>query len=546
MRNLNHRGEIQPVNVHEGLNGQHVHRKPGNNNIIHMADDRDRAIRDYSVLIPQAIHPRILETFYNGLNPSTRLIVDASANRALLFKSYNEAHEILERITSKNYQWPSTRQATSYGRIKHGFTPYRFVHCLVVMAQNTTPGVTVTSDTNSTATSTGIGAGEFSTVGIWKLEQKQGDRAVSEYHNEMKYLWQELDLFYEDEWACTTNSVRYLKQIEVDHVHEFLASLNKRLDEVRGRILGKTPFPSIREVFFRSTMRGRNPAANVDSITVHSTPKFEISKRSLKKALSQLADPVHENPQSELEKVKRSLRKVNNPLVENSAFVQSEFEIEKQNHSLDKLPTSSICHEGLEWSLRYLGEKMKKKTTLKQSKLPKVEAMPNLVEMNEMSDVPPSDLAADEKVDVLTKKECVENELQSSPSLPSYIAATESAKAKLRLQGSSRSSEDGAEKNSGTGQSSNSTVIGGHRSLDIGVYFIKADAGQFSSLMFNGTQANALIVMTGQATVNEPLNNHKRPSPSNSSWNEGPNKRVMEARNASADMASSAPVVKVS
>ncbi|GAY65511.1 hypothetical protein CUMW_241690 [Citrus unshiu] len=132
------------------------------------------------------------------------------------------------------------------------------------------------------------------------------------------------------------------------------------------------------------------------SITVHSTPKFEISKRSLKKALSQLADPVHENPQSELEKVKRSLRKVNNPLVENSAFVQSEFEIEKQNHSLDKLPTSSICHEGLEWSLRYLGEKMKKKTTLKQSKLPKVEAMPNLVEMNEMSDVPPSDLAADE------------------------------------------------------------------------------------------------------------------------------------------------------
>ncbi|KAK9199681.1 hypothetical protein WN944_014873 [Citrus x changshan-huyou] len=89
-------------------------------------------------------------------------------------------------------------------------------------------------------------------------------------------------------------------------------------------------------------------------------------------------------------------------------------------------------------------------------------------------------------------------------------------------------------------------VIGGHRSLDIGVYFIKADAGEFSSLMFNGTQANALIVLTGQATVNEPFNNHKRPSPGNSSCNEGPSKRVMEARNASADMASSAPVVKVS
>ena len=51
-----------------------------------------------------------LETFYNGLNPSTTLLVDASANEALLSKSYNEAYEILERIANNNYQWPSTRQ----------------------------------------------------------------------------------------------------------------------------------------------------------------------------------------------------------------------------------------------------------------------------------------------------------------------------------------------------------------------------------------------------------------------------------------------------
>ena len=45
-----------------------------------------------------------------GLNPSTKLMVNASANRALLSKSYNEAYEILERIANNNYQWPSTRQ----------------------------------------------------------------------------------------------------------------------------------------------------------------------------------------------------------------------------------------------------------------------------------------------------------------------------------------------------------------------------------------------------------------------------------------------------
>ena len=56
-----------------------------------------------------------LETFYNGLNSSTRFMVDVSANRALLSKSYNEAYEILEKIANNNYQWPSTRQAAARG-----------------------------------------------------------------------------------------------------------------------------------------------------------------------------------------------------------------------------------------------------------------------------------------------------------------------------------------------------------------------------------------------------------------------------------------------
>ncbi|KAH9681318.1 hypothetical protein KPL71_026936 [Citrus sinensis] len=56
-----------------------------------------------------------LETFYNGLNLSTRLMVDASANGALLLKSYTEAYEILEKIANNNYQWPSARQPTTRG-----------------------------------------------------------------------------------------------------------------------------------------------------------------------------------------------------------------------------------------------------------------------------------------------------------------------------------------------------------------------------------------------------------------------------------------------
>ena len=42
-------------------------------------------------------------------------MVDASANGALLSKSYTEAYEILERIANNNYQWPSTRQPAERG-----------------------------------------------------------------------------------------------------------------------------------------------------------------------------------------------------------------------------------------------------------------------------------------------------------------------------------------------------------------------------------------------------------------------------------------------
>ena len=60
MGNLNPRGEIQPINAQgdqDGQNGQIISEQPANNNIIHIADDRDRAIRDYTVLTAQVINP---------------------------------------------------------------------------------------------------------------------------------------------------------------------------------------------------------------------------------------------------------------------------------------------------------------------------------------------------------------------------------------------------------------------------------------------------------------------------------------------------------
>ena len=82
---------------------------------------------------------------------------------------------------------------------------------------------------------------------MWK--SRQGNRDVTTHYNEIVTLWQELDLFYEDEWDCPTDNVRYKKREENERVYVFLAGLNQELDEVRGHILGRKPLPSIREVF---------------------------------------------------------------------------------------------------------------------------------------------------------------------------------------------------------------------------------------------------------------------------------------------------------
>ena len=50
-----------------------------------------------------------METFYNGLVPPTRLMLDAFVGGALLNKSYAEAYELIESIAANNNQWPIAR-----------------------------------------------------------------------------------------------------------------------------------------------------------------------------------------------------------------------------------------------------------------------------------------------------------------------------------------------------------------------------------------------------------------------------------------------------
>ncbi|XP_020205730.1 protein IQ-DOMAIN 31 isoform X1 [Cajanus cajan] len=249
------------------------------------------------------------------------------------------------------------------------------------------------------------------------------------------------------------------------------------------------------------------PIANFEPVPVQTNPEFEKPKRNFRKIPYQVSDPEQENPQSELEKVKRSLRKIHNPVVENAIQPEVECETPKQHLEIETVIPRHVVSEQV---VITSDEKIKKESTLTISNVPDVEITPRPSANKEASDITKSYLVSVESKtlaetttidrnmshdevknelgnlsetifkdenslltngDFIHKEELTGNESQkptrkasnlaklengedgfkNSPKVPSYMAATESAKAKLRAQGSPRFGQDEIERNSATG-----------------------------------------------------------------------------------------------
>ncbi|KAF5203555.1 Iq-domain [Thalictrum thalictroides] len=262
------------------------------------------------------------------------------------------------------------------------------------------------------------------------------------------------------------------------------------------------------------------PIVNVDNGVANLTFETEKPKRNLRKGPSNPADPIQEHPQNELEKVKRSLRKVSNSIVETDDRLEVETEKPKRsfrkasNSQASDIPEKISCDSAEKVTKSIVAEIDNSKSSPREASCSPPAAiqdtfthdyaekkMPeNVVEIvSKEPDVviSPKPLVADGSVDILqnnlppldlqpsenngkdesilvmnggeiskedqtnndnqktsqrrtsltAKQENPENGLQNSPTLPSYMAATESAKAKLRGQGSPRIDQDAAEKN---------------------------------------------------------------------------------------------------
>ena len=51
----------------------------------------------------------IVQTFYNGLSYTTKMIVNAAAGGALMNKNYTEAYALIEDMIQSHYQWTNER-----------------------------------------------------------------------------------------------------------------------------------------------------------------------------------------------------------------------------------------------------------------------------------------------------------------------------------------------------------------------------------------------------------------------------------------------------
>ncbi|RVW99623.1 hypothetical protein CK203_021454 [Vitis vinifera] len=85
-------------------------------------------------------------------------------------------------------------------------------------------------------------------VKVKTIAAKQGSKTVTEYANQLKALWQELDHYRVIKTKCPEDAAILKDFIEQDRVYDFLVGLNPEFDQVRIQILGKQEVPRVNEV----------------------------------------------------------------------------------------------------------------------------------------------------------------------------------------------------------------------------------------------------------------------------------------------------------
>lgn len=217
----------------------------------------------------------------------------------------------------------------------------------------------------------------------------------------------------------------------------------------------------------------RKGLINGDNGVLGSFESDKLKRNPRKPVNSNPTESAQDQPQTELERVKRNLRKVSASAAEKSETlpekpqpiqsveiavtslpsVVSEQEIvissenlEKSDDVVDKLVSPEISLETKEHDepMNTSYETPIESHSLVENGV-KVESEPTFEDDCKEESSGKEYQKIRKRNSLPAKHEYAENISQNSPALPSYMAATESAKAKLRATGSSKLSEDGVE-----------------------------------------------------------------------------------------------------
>ena len=80
-------------------------------------------------------------------------------------------------------------------------------------------------------------------VKLHQLRQEPG-QSINDYYDQFRFIWDQIDLS-DSTWACLKDAQQYATIRDEFRLYEFLMSLYKDFEPIRGQLLNRSPPPSL-------------------------------------------------------------------------------------------------------------------------------------------------------------------------------------------------------------------------------------------------------------------------------------------------------------
>ena len=92
-------------------------------------------------------------------------------------------------------------------------------------------------------------------IRIQAISTKQSNRIVTEYVNELRRLWQELDHYRQIEIKCIDDVTTLKEVVDCHRIYIFLAGINNEFDQVGVQILSKEKLHHLMKLYRLSLLK---------------------------------------------------------------------------------------------------------------------------------------------------------------------------------------------------------------------------------------------------------------------------------------------------